>query len=203
MKIADKARFVDDFDDLSVVGGVDQAFIGRDVVVSVAVVMDYKFNLIGKSVCIDDVSFPYIPGLLAFREAPTAIRALRSLEELPDVVLVDGSGLIHPRGAGMATHIGVKLDLPTVGVTKSLLCGEVVEEPEVVGDRSPVLLDDRVVGYCFLSKKRCNPLYISPGHRVSPETAVDLVNSCLDGYKMPEPIRCADKLADMEKKRFS
>ncbi|WGI16953.1 endonuclease V [Methanonatronarchaeum sp. AMET-Sl] len=200
--IADKAEIFDDFGDIKLVGGVDQGFIERDYVVSVAVTIGVGGDLVEKSVSVRELDFPYIPGLLAFREAPSAIDALSSLDRAPDIVLVDGSGIIHPRRAGMATHIGVELDLPTIGVTKNLLCGELVSEPNKVGDCTEIRLDGDLVGYCFLTKKACNPIYVSPGHRVSPKTAVEVVDNCLDGYKLPEPIRLADQLVGEEKNNY-
>ncbi len=193
--IREKAVFDDDFDSLDVFCGVDQAFIGREKVVSAAVSLYGDLSVFETSFGVREIEVPYIPGLLAFREAPSALDAVGRLDCVPDLLLVDGSGSLHPRKAGMATHIGVELDIPSIGVTKNLLSGEVQCMPESVGDSAPVFLDGEVLGYCFLSKERCNPIYVSSGHRVSPETAVDLVKRCLDGYKLPEPIRYADKLA--------
>jgi deoxyribonuclease V len=159
-----------------------------------------------------ETHIPYIPGLLAYREGRAVVESLRTLEKTPDIVLVDGSGRIHPRQAGLATHVGVALDIPAVGVAKSLLCGEPRRSVERLeeGECVPILADDRVdapdgttVGYAVQTKQYApeasttvNPLYVSPGHRMSAETAVDKVVDACDGYKLPEPVRRADTLAD-------
>jgi deoxyribonuclease V len=162
-----------------------------------------------------ETRIPYIPGLLAFREGEAVVASVCALETTPDIVLVDGSGRIHPRQAGLATHVGVALDIPTVGVAKSLLCGEPCRSAEGLGEdeRVAIAADDSVdapsdttIGYAYQSKQysenasmTVNPLYVSPGHRVSAETAVDLVAEACYGYKLPEPVRRADSLADEAK----
>lgn len=212
-KVSDAAVFENRLEATDLVAGVDQAFDG-DEVVSAAVALQ-EGEVVDRSVARRDVEYPYVPGLLAFREAPAAVDALSRLEVQPDVVLVDGSGRIHPRHAGLATHVGVVLDLPTVGVAKDLLCGEPVEDVDVLeeGERVAVMADDgvdapedAVIGYAYQSRQYAdsagtsiNPLYVSPGHMVGADTAVDLVADACDGYKLPEPVRLADALADEEK----
>ena len=210
--------------DAPVVVGVDQAFLtpedGADRAVSAAVA-------IRDGVVIEDasattpLSIPYVPGLLAFREGEPMLAALAALDADPDLLVCDGSGRIHFREAGIATHVGVLLDVPSVGVAKSLLCGEPESStdgrPE--GWRTPIRADGAVetvasrsdaeppvIGHAYQSRQypnspRVNPLYVSPGHRVSAETAVDLVEALCAGYKLPEPTRLADAYADAAKER--
>jgi deoxyribonuclease V len=221
--LAERASFTDDlpFDpervglrDGPVVAGVDQAFLtDRDPELAVsAVVVCRGESVIERVHAVSPVEVPYVPGLLAFREGGSILDAFAELETDPDLALFDGSGRIHFREAGLATHVGLTLDLPSVGVAKSLLCGTPERDVDGLaeGERVPIRGDERmgtdgVVGYAYQSRqypdsRRINPLYVSPGHRVSAETAVDLVERCGDGYKLPEPTRLADAYADEAKR---
>ena len=140
-------------------------------------------------------SMPYVPGLLSFRELPALLRALAMLSRSPDLAMVDGQGIAHPRRLGIAAHFGVASGLPALGVAKSLLVGHYDPPGPEPGDRSPIVHRGQRLGYALRSKRRCNPLLVSPGHRLSPETAVALVQRCLAGYRLPEPTRLADRLA--------
>lgn len=212
-EIAAAATFADaadgGFKPASTVAGVDQGFDGDTATSAVVVMRDGE--VVERANATEETAIPYIPGLLSFREGAAVLSALRSLGADPDVVLVDGSGRIHFREAGLATHVGVALDLPTVGVAKSLLCGRPRESVTGLpaGARVPVEADGsmtapegRLVGYAVQTRqydsgtRRINPLYVSPGHRVSAETAADLVEGWATRYKLPEPIRRADRYAD-------
>lgn len=210
-EIADEAVFSGDVE-AETVAGVDQSFADDgDVTVSVAVAM-LGTETVETATARRETRLPYIPGLLAFREGRAVVASLSALETTPDVVLVDGSGRIHPRQAGLATHVGVALDLPTVGVAKSLLCGTPRRSVESLeeGERVPIVADDGVdapdgttIGYAYQSKQyskeastTVNSLYVSPGHRVGPGKAVDIVAEACDGYKLPESVRRADAIAD-------
>ena len=140
-------------------------------------------------------ALPYIPGLLSFRELPAVLQALRQLREPPQLVLVDGHGIAHPRGLGIAAHLGVLTGLPSIGVGKSRLVGDYTEPGPERGDHAPLLHKGRQVGWVLRSKPRCNPLIVSPGHRVSMQGALDRVLRTLRGYRLPEPTRLADRLA--------
>jgi deoxyribonuclease V len=139
---------------------------------------------------------PYIPGLLAFREAPAVMEALARLPARPDLLMVDGQGIAHPRRCGIAAHLGVWLDLPSIGVAKSRLVGEadgaLGAEP---GARVRVLDRGEEVGALLRSRARANPLHVSVGHRVSPETALDWVRATLGRHRLPEPTRLAHAAA--------
>jgi len=162
------------------------------------------------------LEIPYIPGLLAFREGNPILAALAELSVDPDLAVFDGSGRIHFRQAGIATHIGVMLDLPSIGVAKRLLCGKPAESvddrPEgwstpVESDANVEAPDGTVIGHAYQSRQwgrsqSINPLYISPGHRVSAATTVELVDSLCAGYKLPEPTRLADHVADDVKMQY-
>ena len=134
-------------------------------------------------------TFPYVPGLLTFREGPILLRALRRLRRRPDVLLVDGQGIAHPRGMGLAAHVGILLDLPSVGCAKSLLAGEHAPVGRHRGAWSPLRLGGEVVGAVVRTREGVRPVVVSPGHRMDVETAVAVVLGCSRGYRIPEPLR--------------
>ncbi|HIH36352.1 MAG TPA: endonuclease V [Methanocellales archaeon] len=160
--VASCALVEDKFGDLKTIAGVDQAFLD-DKIISGIVILDYgTMDVIEKTYSIKEVEFPYIPSFLSFREGPAIISAFRSLKTRPDLLMVDGCGINHPRSAGLATHIGVALDMATIGVAKKLLCG-IVEKPINSGEYSPIILHDQYIGASLLSKKGCNPIIIASG----------------------------------------
>jgi len=203
--------------DPPVIAGVDQAFLEDDRAVSAAVALRAG-EVIETTTAVAETAIPYIPGLLSFREGNAVLAALQALSVTPDLTVVDGSGRIHFRQAGLATHVGVTLDHPTIGVAKNLLCGtprEPIPERLAEGERIPIEADEgvtapdgTVIGYAYQSRQydsgstSINPLYVSPGHRISASTAVDVVARTCGGYKLPEPTRLADSLADEAKGTF-
>ena len=212
-----------------VVVGVDQAFCtdrddGPGAAVSAAVALRGG-RVIEYASAVTPLSIPYVPGLLSFREGVPILAALESLAVSPDFLVCDGSGRIHYRQAGLATHVGVTVGCPAIGVAKRLLCGSPEEsvDEQPAGWRTPIRADDSVepvseadvnraeppvIGYAYQSRqypnsRRVNPLYVSPGHRVSAATAVDLVAALCAGYKLPEPTRLADAHADRVKNQHN
>lgn len=139
------------------------------------------------------VEFPYVPGFLSFRELPLLKEAFSRLSAPPDLMIVDGSGLIHPRRIGLACHVGVELDVPTIGCAKSLLCGKYEEFPLKRGRRSPVVHDGETLGYAVCTRDGVKPVFISPGHRVGFESAVEIILQATPRYRLPEPVRLAHK----------
>ncbi|EMA28113.1 endonuclease V [Halobiforma lacisalsi AJ5] len=199
--------------DPPIVAGVDQSFLDDDRALS-AVVATRAGEVIERVHAVTPLEIPYVPGLLAFREGGPILAALEELSVSPDILLFDGSGRIHFRQAGIATHIGVVRDVPSVGVAKSLLCGEPAAETENLpaGTRVPIEADSSVdapdgtlLGYALQTRqydspdRYINPLYVSPGHRVGPETAADVVEALATSYKLPEPVRLADSYAEEAK----
>lgn len=198
--------------DAPVVVGIDQAFVKNEALSAIVAIQDGA--VIERTHAVSPLSIPYIPGLLAFREGGPILDAFATLSVDPDLAVFDGSGRIHYRQAGIATHVGVMLDLPAVGVAKSLLCGvpdeSVEERPE--GWSTPIRADDEVeapngtiLGHAFQSRqypesRRVNPLYISPGHRVSAATNLSFVDALSATYKLPIPTRLADAYADQVKR---
>jgi len=149
-------------------------------------------------------TFPYVPGFLGFREIPALVEAFRTVSaaDAPDLIFVDGHGMSHPRGLGIASHLGVLLDRPTIGVAKSILVGKPAEPlgPEP-GDRVPLVWRGRTVGLVLRTKRRVNPVYVSVGHRVSLESAADWVMRTVRGYRLPEPTRQAHLAANEVRRR--
>lgn len=143
------------------------------------------------------IRFPYVPGLLSFREIPAMLRAYERLRHPPDVFLCDGQGLAHPRRFGLACHLGVLLELPTVGCAKTKLCGDHAPLGPLRGDRQPLLLDGIPVGYVYRSRSHVKPLYVSPGHLADCDSALSLVERCLGPCRIPEPLRTAHHAATM------
>lgn len=129
------------------------------------------------------------------------MNAYQKLKTKPDLLLVDGAGINHPRGAGLATHVGVALDVPTIGITKKILCGKGDEPPEV-GEASPLIFKTKTVGWLLKSAKNCRPIIVAPGHRISLESSLVIVKSCLRGHKLPEPSRLAHEYANAIKKEL-
>ncbi len=140
------------------------------------------------------VSFPYIPGYLSFREAPTIVEAIRALRRTPDLVLVDGQGRAHPRGCGLASHVGVLLDVPTIGAAKSRLYGRYREPEDARGAWTPVYGDSRVIGAAVRTRVNTKPIIVSVGHRITLPEAIAWVLR-LSRYRVPEPIRWAHRYA--------
>lgn len=185
---------------VSAVGGVDAAFT-KESIVAAAVVLDLEaLEIREQAVVHEPLNFPYIPGLLSFREAPGILTALARLDELPDVLIVDGHGLAHPRRLGLACHLGVLLDLPAIGCAKSVLVGEHAPLGAEVGSTAELIDGDEVVGMAVRTRENVRPVYVSVGHRVDLESAVRLVLACSGGYRLPEPTRRADRLAAEGKK---
>ncbi len=140
-------------------------------------------------------TFPYIPGLLSFREVPVLLDALEKLTIAPDLLLCDGQGLAHPRRFGIACHLGVLTGLPTIGVAKSLLVGHYQDLPDVRGAWRPLVHQEEVVGAALRTRRGVSPVYVSIGHRVCLETAIDYVMRCCTKYRLPETTRQAHTLA--------
>ncbi|MEC9305894.1 MAG: deoxyribonuclease V [Pseudomonadota bacterium] len=146
---------------------------------------------------------PYIPGLLSFREIPAALGAFAKLKTQPQLVMVDGQGIAHPRRLGVAAHLGLWLDLPTIGIAKSRLTGKHAEVGEARGDWVPLMAGQEVIGVVLRSRANVKPVFVSPGHRLSLDTSLEWVMRCLGPTKLPEPTRLADRLASRrgQKKR--
>ncbi|WP_263142313.1 deoxyribonuclease V [Pseudomonas sp. RIT-PI-AD] len=195
--LAKRVSLLDDFPPLRVVAGVDVGFEeGGQVTLAAAVLLDaVTLAPLAHSVARIPTSMPYVPGLLSFRELPALLQVVRELPQVPDLIYCDGQGIAHPRRLGIASHLGVVTGLPTIGVAKKILVGEHAELPLQRGARVPLVHNGETIGWVLRSRDKVNPLIVSPGHRVSLETAAELVLACGRGYRLPEPTRLADRLA--------
>ncbi|KAF5418792.1 MAG: Endonuclease V [Candidatus Methanogaster sp.] len=197
--VASHAETEDRFDEIRTIAGVDQAFFD-DKVISGIVTLDYETMEVKSHVyAIKTTKFPHIPTFLAFREGKAIVSAYGKLARKPELLMIGRCGINHPRSAGLATHIGVALDIPTIGVSKSILCGT-SEQPADVGEYHPLMYGGRQIGWVLKSKENCNPIIVAPGHRVSMESSIELTRHCLRGYRLPEPTRQAHIYANLIKR---
>ena len=201
-ELALRVRLDDDYPPLRLLAGVDVGFEADGAITRAAAVLLDAQSLqpVAEVVSRLPTRMPYIPGLLSFRELPAVLQALAELPRQPDLIFVDGQGVAHPRGLGIAAHLGVITDLPTIGVAKSILVGHHGELGTLRGDRTDLVHRGKIIGTVLRSKDRIKPLIVSPGHRVSQATAADLVMACCTRYKLPEPTRLADRLASRRDK---
>ncbi|WP_017653208.1 deoxyribonuclease V [Fortiea contorta] len=179
------------------VAGVDMGFAENGTIsrAAVAVLSFPDLQLVETSVAYRPTSFPYIPGFLSFREIPAVLDALEKIKIIPEMILCDGQGIAHPRRLGIASHLGVILDMTTIGVAKSLLIGKHQELPEIKGSWQPLIHQGETIGAVLRSRTGVKPLYVSSGHRISLTTAIDYVLRCTPKYRLPETTRIADKIA--------
>ena len=185
---------------VSTIGGVDIS-IKTEAARAAIVIIRYPDLAPVEAVTADaPLVFPYVPGLLAFREGPAVLAAWDLLSSKPDLLMFDGQGIAHPRGIGIASHMGLWLDRPTIGVAKSRLFGRHAEVGPRHGDNAE-LIDNggNVIGAVLRSREKTNPLYISPGHLMDVQHATEFVLACLAGYRQPEPTRWAHKVAGGDK----
>ncbi len=164
---------------------------GTELFAGIVVLKVPGFEVIERVGVTSPARFPYIPGLLSFREAPALLEAFARLENTPDVVLCDGQGIAHPRRLGIASHLGLWLRIPTIGCAKSRLCGQYEEPGANRGDRSPLIDRGEIVGAVLRTKAKVKPLFVSPGHRCDLESAVAVVMETGGKYRLPEPARMA------------
>ncbi len=160
-----------------------------------------SLNVVEQVVHREPTRMPYIPGLLSFREIPAALGAFEKLSVSPELVMVDGQGIAHPRRLGVAAHLGLWLDLPTIGIAKSRLYGKHAEVGEQRGDWVPLYAGQETIGAVLRSRAKVKPVYVSPGHRITLETSLNWVMRCLGRTKLPEPTRLADRLASRRDQR--
>ena len=180
------------------VAGADVSYDrGDDRFFAAVVVFSLRpWAIVEESVSTGRVGFPYIPGLLSFREAPVLLRAFRRLRKDPDLVIFDGQGIAHPRGLGVASHLGLILDIPSIGCAKSRLVGSYTEPGKEAGSRSPLKLNGRRIGTVLRTRSGVKPVFVSPGHRMNIGGASRWVLKCCRGYRLPEPTRAAHILSN-------
>ena len=189
--------------ELNCVAGVDVGFEdgGQTTRAAIAVLDFPGLQLIEHRIARLPTSFPYVPGLLSFRELPAVLEAITQLQNPPQIFLCDGQGIAHPRRLGIASHLGVLLDLPSIGVAKTRLVGRYREPADKRGAWSPLLDGEACIGAVLRSRAGVKPIFISPGHKLSLEQAIDITMACTGRYKLPETTRWAHKLASDKRYR--
>jgi deoxyribonuclease V len=187
--IAKQVILEDAAGDFTSVGAVAQSF-ADDVVFSSTIVVDGLMNVIDEATAIKKTLVPYVPGLLFFREGPAAIAAIKKLSIRPDVLIVHGCGINHPRSAGFASHVGVILNASTIGVSKTTLCGEYIE-PNEAYRYAPLAFKGKQLGFVLKTFSTAKPIFVSPGNCISLQKALRVVQGCLANHRLPEPLRLA------------
>lgn len=192
-----QVRLENGFPALRLIAGIDVGYdVARNLAHASAVVLRIDdLAPVEQVQAYAPAEFPYIPGLLSFREIPAVLAALAQLSLMPDLFMVDGHGIAHPRRLGIAAHLGVLLSVPSIGVAKSRLTGTFIMPGPGKGDSAPLMSKTQRIGTVLRSKERTNPLFISPGHKVDMETSVAITLRCLTRYRLPEPTRLADKFS--------
>jgi deoxyribonuclease V len=183
-------------DRIRFVGAADVTYIGKkEIVAAAAVVVDLETGrILEERTAVRRTAFPYVPGYLTFREGPALVAAWKKLSRRPDVLLLDGHGIAHPRRLGIASHIGVLLDLPSVGVAKRRLVGDYVEPGPRRGDWSPLAHNGEIVGAILRTRDSVKPVFVSIGHRADLPSAISLVLRLCPRYRLPDPARRAHQL---------
>lgn len=185
------------FGEIRLIAGIDAGFEdeGRVTKAAVCILSFPDLKTVESVVARRPTDFPYVPGLLSFREIPAILEALKQVRTAPDMLFCDGQGRAHPRRLGIASHLGLITDLPSVGIAKSLLCGSHDAPASEKGSHTPLLHRGEIIGAALRTRKNIKPVYVSAGHKISLPSAIDYVMRCLTRYKLPEPTRLADKLA--------
>ena len=185
----------DVFEEINTIAGMDIGFHGDTARASCVVLKYPECEVIEKKIYEDRIEFPYIPGYLSFREIPMLVSVLEMIENEPDLLIADGQGIAHPRRLGLAAHLGLLADKPTIGCAKSLLIGKCDEPDNKKGAFSFLIDKKEIIGACLRTRENVKPVFISIGHKVSLESAINYILGCCGKYRLPEPIREAHKLA--------
>lgn len=196
-KLVSQVITEDQFSEVHYIAGADVGFEdhGKITRAAVAVLRYPGLQLVEKAIVRRKTRFPYIPGYLSFRETPAVLAAIKRLTRCPDLLLCDGQGIAHPKRFGLACHIGLLAEIPTIGVAKTRLIGEYAEPGIVKGSQSPLYDKKELIGSVVRTRDNVKPLFVSVGHRICLETAVMYVLACTTRYRLPETTRWAHRLA--------
>jgi deoxyribonuclease V len=191
-ELRSRVLIADDFPEVRIVCGIDVGLSPAGMATGGVVALSFpELRVIEQVTASVPLEFPYIPGLLSFREAPAILAALAKLSVQPSLLILDGQGIAHPRRFGIASHIGVITDTPSIGCAKSRLIGTYTEPGPRKGDSTPLLYGSEQIGTVLRTRDNTRPVFVSPGHRVSLDSAVELVLRTTAGYRLPEPTRLA------------
>ncbi|TFG49574.1 MAG: deoxyribonuclease V [Candidatus Brocadiia bacterium] len=205
-KILDaKVRFTPIKKSPKLIAGLDCAFTrdGRNIIAAVVVLTFPNLEPVEHSIAVQKTTFPYIPGFLSFREAPACLEAVKKLNNTPDVFLIDGQGIAHPRRLGLASHLGLFLNKTTIGCAKSRLTGTFEQPQNEKGSNSPLKDNSETIGAVLRTRKNVKPLFISVGHKCALTDAINITLKCTTKYRLPEPTRLAHHLVTKHKSTIS
>lgn len=188
----------DHLDEVSFIAGVDVAYSKHsDKLIAAVVVLEAEsLNMVDSAVVEDNVHFPYIPGLFSFRELPPVIKAFQQIKVPPQLIVCDGQGIAHPRRFGLASHLGVLFDIPTIGCGKTRLLGEFMEPDSARRSMSPLVDQGEVIGSVLRTQDGVKPIFVSVGHKISLKAACDWILKLAPSYRLPETTRQADQLVN-------
>lgn len=204
VQMAKRLILGDAFDEpIEFVGGFDLAFDGKTSIAAASVIEYGTLNVLEERVLRTKTSFPYIPTFLAFREGPPISKLYKRLKTKPTIVMVNGHGYAHPYRCGLASYVGVTLNVSSIGIAASRLCGQYEKFPDRIGDWTPLISKGETIGAVLRTREKTRPIFVSVGHKVSLETAVKVAMNCIRSEKMPEPIHRAHVLANSAKKQTS
>jgi deoxyribonuclease V len=182
-----------------IVAGVDAIYVDGLAMGGISVMSYPDLVPLEERFSIQKIPFPYVPGLLSFREGPVILELLRGLSVRPHVLLLDGQGIAHPKQMGLATHVGVALDLATIGCAKSVLFGSFEEPKREKGAYTYITAQGQKLGAAVRSREGVRPIFVSPGHLMDVEGSIEVIMGCLTGYRVPEPLRRADRITRLIK----
>jgi deoxyribonuclease V len=190
--------------EVTTIAGADLSFNRFSTIVHAGIVVfSYpSLEIIDKAGATDITRFPYVPGLLGFKEVPSLSKAWEKLKIKPDVLIVDGHGIAHPRRLGIATHFGIVMNIPTIGCAKSKLVGDYQEPANIPGAASDLSHEGELIGKVYRTKVNCKPVFISPGQLITMEESISLVSSCIGKYRIPEPTRLTHDFVNQVRKNF-
>jgi deoxyribonuclease V len=189
----------DRFDKIELVGSVDVAFDKHYAYGAFVVLSFPELKLVERATSKVRITLPYVPGFLSFREEPAVIAAYNQLKSKPDIILFDGQGIAHPRKAGLASALGITLDKPAIGCAKTRLIGEYTDPEKLKGSASPLFYNNEIIGFVLRTKDDTKPIFVSPGHKVTLESAKKIALDCCIKYRIPEPLRYAHTFSKLVK----
>jgi len=183
---------------VNIIAGADVSYCkeGNRMYGAVVVFDRMRMEIIEKATVSLEVQFPYVPGFLSFREGPALVEAMKRIESRPDLIFFDGQGIAHPRGLGLASHMGVILDVPSIGCAKNKLIGEYAPVEQESGSYSFLLYRGKIVGVALRTREKTKPIFVSPGHRIDLKDSIHWTLMCCKGFRLPEPIRQAHSLVN-------
>jgi deoxyribonuclease V len=202
--LRDRLILKNTFTEVRTIGGGDVAYSkDRNFLFAAIVVLSFpKTETMDFATAHGEIPFPYIPGLLSFREGPILVNTFQKLKIKPDVMIYDGQGIAHPRGIGLASHMGLWLDLPSIGCTKTPLLNDFICPGPLKGSFELIRREGKEVGTVLRTKENVKPLFVSPGHRIDLQTSIQLILETCQGYRTPEPLRRAHQLSRLIREKF-